>query len=164
MELDKRQWYVRWFFWSLMLWDEFREDETSWQFENNGTNLCHFIRVILVWAPLVVVLHLLVYGSAIAVLTAWPIYLFGFSWYMAALLAIAIVVGAVWGTKRASRKAREWRRTHPITVLRPTFRRTKTVEAAPRGPGFFEVLWQYVVAVKSKVCPTITFAREQEVQ
>lgn len=163
MELDRRQWYVRWFFWSLMVWDEFREDATAWYCERNGTNLCHFVRVTLVWAPLVVALHLFVYGSAIAVLTAWPIYLFGIKWYMAALLAIALVVVMVLGAKRVSRKAGEWKRTHSMTVSRLTLSRTRADKSTPsRGPGFFEVLRQYVAAVKSRICPAITFAHEQE--
>ncbi len=161
MELDKRQWYVRWFFWSLMVWDEFKETDSSWRYEN-GTNLCHFIRVMLVWCPLVLLLNAAVYGSGIAALTALPIYLYGGVGYAWVVGIIAFVVALILAIKFALRRLREWERRQPAMHKSEKKNETPKVAPAPTGPGFFEVLWKYIVGLKKKVCPTITFNRQTQ--
>ena len=161
MELDKRQWYVRWFFWSLMVWDEFRETDSSWKFEN-GTNLCHFIRVMLVWCPLVLLLNATVYGSGIAALTALPISLYGGVGYAWVVGIFTFVVGLVLVMKSVSRRLGKWKHRRPVVHKSEKKKVTPKVAAAPTGPGFFEVLWKYIVGLKKKVCPIITCNRQAQ--
>ncbi|HEX5774856.1 MAG TPA: hypothetical protein VFY28_02755 [Candidatus Paceibacterota bacterium] len=170
MDLDKRQWYVTWFFVSLAVLDKFR-GRTWWDSDldryKNGTNLCHFIRVILLWTPLVYALHILVYGTAIAILTYWPIRLFGFNGYIATIIGIVtfvvVVVGAAFALQGlVSLLAYIRSNQHERAVERAKQESDKDVPAPQpakvrHGPSFGEVLWSYLVAAKQKVCPIINF-------
>lgn len=164
MELDKRQWYVRWFFWSLTVWDEFKDHgDSSWRYRN-GTNLCHFLRVMLVWCPLVLLLNVAVYGAGVAALTALPIYFWGGTGYAYVVGALAIVVGVIISLNALSRRLKEWERRHP-PAPKPEKKKEPpkvAVPAAPTGPGFWQVVWQYIVASKQKVCPIITFNHQTQ--
>lgn len=161
MELDRRQWYVRWFFWSLGIWDEFRDRGDLWWVESRGTNLCHFIRVTLIWAPLVLLLNALVYAAAFATLTVIPVVYFGSTFYVSLIVAIVAIVGAVWGTKKLlkhhNRREEAVRRSSPAPTAHVAPETAAFAPAAPRVPGFFAVLWMYLVAAKRKICPTINF-------
>ncbi len=159
MELDRRQWHVRWFFWSLGIWEEFMEQGQEWRVEHNGTNLCHFMRVTLVWAPLVLLLNLAVYGAAISALTIIPAVLFGLTSYVSLVIAIVLIVGIVWGAKWYFAAQRS--KPRPTNTVRPEPIASAPVQHTPRGPGFFEILWKYIVAVKKKFCPIITFRQPQ---
>ena len=154
MQLDSSRWFVRWYFWSQGIWDEFSDRSDLWRVEEKGTNLCHFMRVTLVWAPLVLLLNIAVYGAAIASLTVVPVVLFGFTFYLSLIGALATIALIVWAIKRD-------RTTTPERQpLETRTRATEPVVEKPRvgaGPGFWKTLWLYLVAVKAKVCPTITF-------
>ena len=161
MELDRRQWYVRWFFWSLMVWNEFKEDDdSSWRYRT-GTNLCHFLRVMLVWCPLVLLLNAAVYGSGIAVLTVLPIYFYGGVGYAWIIGVIVFVVGLLLAVKFVNRRLSEWsyrRSAMRVRVPQPP----RAPITAPTGPTFLEVLLSYIIAVKMKVCPTVTFKSQAQ--
>ena len=61
----------------------------------NGTNLCHFCRVILIYAPLVVLARLVAIGGVLTVTIIIPAVWFGLAGYQAVL--ILILVAAVGG-------------------------------------------------------------------
>lgn len=66
MNLSKDLWYTRLFFWCLEVCDIFTKYRKSLrQRYRNGTNLCHFMRVILIYTPLILLAHLVIYGSII---------------------------------------------------------------------------------------------------
>jgi hypothetical protein len=58
MELNETSWYVRYYFWAVEVWDAFAGRWPGYR-DKEHTNLCFFIRVTLLWAPLVVLLHIL---------------------------------------------------------------------------------------------------------
>src|SRR5438067_1640685 len=102
MNLPKDVWYVKLFRACLYLWASFRCGE-SWERDGfiatheHRTNLCFFVRTITVWAPLVIVLHVLAYGAAIAALAIVPIYFFGAGGYGHALIVLAVIGVALVG-------------------------------------------------------------------
>jgi len=150
MELTKNQWYVRWFFWSLAVCDEFVPNNSSWRYRS-GTNLCHFCRT-LFWGTAVLLVHVAFYGSAIGVVSVLPIYLFGFGGYLWTLFCMGAFVLFIMGTKLLwVRFVQFMRRRNELKTEAPPVQPTR------QGPSFFKVLWQYVVAVKGKFCPVITF-------
>jgi len=162
MELNRSVWYVHLFFWSLGIWGAFRDNNYLYnrsRMEERGTNLCFFIRVMVVYMPLVLLLHATFVTMAVASLIALPIYLFGgivYGWTLAAIMA---VIGTIWGVKVALRRvARRERKQHERK--QPAAKVAKT----PRGPGFFEVLWAYLVAAKKKICPSVAFLAPKEVR
>jgi hypothetical protein len=149
MKLNKSSWYVRWFFWSLGIWDEFLGDDKVWQVEVRGTNLCHFLRVMCVYAPFVLTIHAIVYAGVIAVVTALPIYLFGV-WGWGTLVAFGLLI---WGA--IVFRAR-W-------LERPRLRQAAPEpESPPSGPSFRAVIAARLAAQKSRVCPLVTFAGRQD--
>ena len=162
MDLSKRQWYVAWFFLSLAIIDEFM-DERGWRQSrySEGTNLCSFVRVILLWAPIIVVLNLLGYAAVIAVLTYLPIHLFGLTGYGWIVGGLAAVVAVIWlinvtfaALGRSNARRRELRRREN---LHRGFDEREAPEPEKKGPSFAAVLWGYVVAAKQRICPMINF-------
>src|SRR3989344_237109 len=98
MQLTNNSWYVRWFFWSLGIWGEFRDLPSTydaWNIKEKGTNLCFFIRTMFVSAPLAILLNIITYVVAIASITYFPIKLLGGWGYLYEILIIAFVGGVV---------------------------------------------------------------------
>lgn len=169
MELNRSIWYVRLFFWSLGIWGAFRDGDYRYDrsyVEERGANLCFFIRVMVVYTPLVLLLHAAFAAAAVASLTALPIYFFGGIAYGWTLATIVVVIGTIWGVKVALRRRAAWREhTHVKFVERKREARPETeATETPRGPGFFEVLLAYLVAAKKKICPSIAFLAPKEVR
>jgi len=149
MNLNKQSWYVRWFFWSLDILDKFVGCDT-WRYQK-GTNLCHFMRVILIYAPLVLVLHLALYGAAIGVVTVLPVYLFGWGSYGKTLGFVAAGV-FIWFVTQAILERRKITGQESIVAQSP-----KVVQASSAGPTFWQVVGEWLRAKKAKVCPLIAF-------
>lgn len=166
MELNHSVWYVRLFFWSLDIWNSFRDDyryDRS-RVEERGTNLCFFMKVVFFYMPLVFLLHAVFAAAAIASLTALPMYLFGGIVYGWTLVAITAVIGAIWVVKMEMRQAAL--RKAQVELVRRKREKQLATEGTkkPRSPGFFEVLWAYLAASKKKICPLITFPTPKEVR
>jgi hypothetical protein len=157
MELNRSVWYVRLFFWSLRIWGAFRNDDHRYdvyEMEKRGTNLCFFVRVMIVYMPLVLLTHVAFVVAAVASLTVLPIYLFGGINYGWLLVVIAVVTCTLKGIGVAERRVAE--RKHMWVKLMEHERETQQATESG-GPGFFGVLWAYLVATKKKVCPLIVF-------
>lgn len=154
MNLAKTSWHARLFFWSLGIWDEFTGWDTEWQFRD-GTNLCHYVRVICLYLPLVFLVHLSLLLGAVSAVTALPFYLFGMG-YVATAVGIALAVLTIFGLVKGVDKLVE--KFH--TVAMEAEKRPKV----DKGPGFFKVLWTWLVAQKKRVCPGVTFYIPQEVK
>ena len=164
MELHTNRWYVQWFFLSLRVIDRFTGgNDEYWHAENGmSTNLCQFMRVTLIWAPLVVALNLAVYGLVLSALIFVPLYYFGLDGsltiYGAILIfftAVALLAFLFWVAVTLTSIIRDG-----SSELAYVLRRRKERKAAERttnGPSFGSLIWQYVVAVKRRVCPIITF-------
>lgn len=161
MEFNKSRWYVQWFFLSLRVTDHFRNKDTEYRYRS-GTNLCHFMRVTLFWAPLVVAFHVALYGLALAALVVVPLHYFGLTGaaviYGVILLsaaAVFLLFAGIWGANELvgviDRKLSE------ASASGQEQRQLAAARKAERGPGFFSILWQYLVAVKRRICPIITF-------
>lgn len=146
MELDKRLWYVRWFFFSQMIWDEFYHSGNSSRYAY-GTNLCHFMRVTLVLCPLVLVLHGALYASVVAIFIGLPVYLAGGIGYALILACIGVIASVIWGSKRLMNRMRQSKRERTLIT----------------GPSYAVFLWSYVVALKRKMCPILTFKQQGNV-
>lgn len=167
MNLAVETWYVRWFFWSVQILHAFRgrdwwENEQR-RIRERGTNLCAFVQTTILWAPVVLALHLALYGGGIAALTAVPIYFFGFwgyAWGAGAIIAIVCVVVALallldWESER--------RKKHPELVYEQQ-KKAEPTEKKPADPSFFAIFWAWLTAKKQKVCPLITFTKSEKEQ
>jgi hypothetical protein len=158
MELNRNQWFVRWYFWSLSVVGAFTDNDKSYLTMSGGTNLCSFMRVTLVWAPLVLLCNLVFYVLVLSVLTIAPIVFFGLGIYVSIVIALAIVIAAIVGYRRYQHYLDEQRMLHP----EPKAGQVEQEAVAPKPPGFFAVVWSYIVAAKQKICPMITFDHKVE--
>ena len=146
---------MRLFFWSLGIWQAFRKYDSRYDrgyVEEKGTNLCFFFRVILVYMPLVLLVHGALVVAAIASLTAVPIYLFGargYGWTVGVTIA---VIGTVWGLALCARCI-----YHPKVGFTESRKALIQPEKTPLPPNFFDVLWAYIVSTKQRICPLIMF-------
>ena len=152
MEMNPDQWFVRWFFWSLVVWDQFFDTDTEWEYREKAT-LCEFVDTI-AGAVLVLALHIVAYGAVVAALAVAPIYFFGISGYVTTVGSLAVVVGMIFLMVYV-RQLDVWKKVgRPVQVK--VVRRT----TAPKGPSFFKVMRLYFTSVKQKFCPVITFKRQ----
>lgn len=159
MDLNKSKWYVRWYFWSLGICEEFRDNHSLiWNAEKDGTNLCAFMRVILIYAPLILLLHAIVYAAALAVITVLPIWLFGLMSYGLVVGAIALLIILVALAINLVGELLDKRRTR----IDAQEQAVKTTSADATDPSFVRVLGRWVVAKKRKVCPLLTFVKRDE--
>ena len=116
-----------------------------------GTNLCQFFRTLL-WG---------------AMIGAWSIALWAYMAFVALVLpfllfnvtSIAMHIAIVFGMTSAFisiivalfmiPNAASWIRTRISNIT--------TNENPDRPPGFLRVCWRYIVGIKNRFCPTITF-------
>ena len=119
------------------------------------------MRVILLYVPLILLLHAVVIAAAVYSLTVLPIRLFGgwtYAWVVGGtifvllmLLVIKFIINAL--IKRAESHPGEpeeqKKQEEPLAA----------VKEEARGPSFFDVFWAYVDAVHEKICPMIVFKR-----
>ena len=168
MNLDRKSWHVRLFFSSHGICDKFTgfdrnwyydDFDRSWYYDDESTNLCHYVRVILLYAPLVFLAHLIFLAAALYVLILLPFQLFGTGyWYAIGIIAaLAALAGiAVWFHRRWEFV---WSKKHEEKTSQPT---PEPEPVKVKRPGFFEVLWNYLIAVKQKICPTVNFYTQEE--
>jgi hypothetical protein len=151
MTLDSNNWYVRLFHWSLKTCDGFTDRYTAYRYEGR-TNLCHFMRVILVYMPLVWLIQILTHIATIGVLIILPIRLFGFQIYVIGLLEILIgsVVSVV-----------GYHLIRHIFLARRK-QRQRRVSDELHEPTFIHVVVAWIKAKEKKICPIIEFKLKGE--
>lgn len=160
MTLNKTDWKVRLFLWSLEVRNEFIYDWREYRFKK-GTNLCHFVRVICFYMPLIFLLHLVLLAEAVVVGVVLPIYFFGLTAYAFTVGGIAALVLTIWGLTRLARKAKR----QEEAVVEPPVHIPVKVEKVKveKGPSVWAILAAYLKAAKEKVCPLISFDNIGEV-
>src|SRR5690606_938632 len=146
----RTSWYVRWFFWSWEILERFR-GSYSWEREERrrqverGTNLCAFMRVILVWTPLVLLLHVVVAAAVLATATILPATLWSVGGYarvlgfmsLGAVGAGIILLGLSTGLDLLARRRAAATHKKAARVTRPR---------KPQPPGFLRVVLEWVKA------------------
>jgi hypothetical protein len=91
MRINKERGIGKFFFWALGICEAFTDRSLAYKYEHH-TNLCHFVRVALFYAPIILLLQILFWAYAITALVIIPAYLFGF---MSFLKTFGIVVGGI---------------------------------------------------------------------
>lgn len=149
IELDPNTRLVRWFLWSVELRSEFWGHPSSfpstYSLLENGTNRCFFLRVTLVWVPLILLLQVVVWGSALASMTWLPYTLFGWqglawTWGVPA----ALWLGGYWFS--------QWYDNRPPPGPKPE------VALPKKSPGVVSMVWDQAW---DRVCPRIKFKQPE---
>lgn len=162
MELNPNQWHVKFYFWCLDVWDAFLDTYT----DRHKSNLCQYIRTIFVWMPLAIVVNVGFWLYVLYTLLYFPLTHFGVAGSVAGYLVVGLIGGSIWLHFFVKEKLAERRRERRWAAERASGIASSeaTAEKEEKGPGFIEVIWLYLVAMKQKVCPTIEFraGRAQE--
>lgn len=156
MNLPPNAWYTRWFLWSAEVIFQWTRGTSAWQYASNGTNLCQFIRVTWLWAPLIVAAHIAVLGIWVMALTLYPIQSFGVASWGVTWLYIIFAVGAVVAIVFLIWLCREYlnsRSERAESAAVQQVRRAKQMNYA-------SVLGQWIIAKKRRICPIISFKEE----
>jgi hypothetical protein len=155
MELQSSQWHVRLYLWSRETWLHFW-GRYFYEYQEKRTNLCLYIRTLLVWMPLVVVLHLAVAAWLIFTFIYLPVVTFGLLPLGVAVAktagVIVVLAGVVFIVVFGLAALSEFFESKPISAEE---RRQRAAEKAAKPPGMIAVVGSYVVAKKRQICPTI---------
>lgn len=155
--LDEANWKVRLFFWSLGVCGKFTGYENNWKYTEQ-TNLCHFMRVICFYMPLVVVMHLLLAAGTLAVAVVMPIDLFGVVpclYVLGGLAALVLVItGLGYGFNYLMYKKSNRQEPELVAIHR--------LKKKELGPSFFDLAVAYLKAGKAYVCPSVSFTGRKE--
>lgn len=139
----------RWFAWSLDVFERFNvrpDDDPPKDYLAHGTNLCHMMRVLLIWAPLIFLIEAVGTLTALYFLIVWPIRLVGLSsffWDFGIRLAVIGVAS--------------------IVIWICTWPRVSVTEPVQQGIRLTALFGEAILAQKRKICPFITFNRKEQV-
>jgi len=163
MEIDQNSWHAKLYFWCLSIWARFKSGDHSeryyWRFSQK-TNLCLYIRSIVIWMPLVVLLHLLLLVYAIGVLSI-PLFTFGWGYiYFLASIVIATAGIYLWVRYLHEKPKSEldYQKLYKEREEKERKRERKMALKANKPPSFTEVLIEWIKAKKSAICPIIDFS------
>ena len=150
MVINKKAWHARLYRLALGVCARFTgNDYMAWAYEDR-TNFCHYVRVCLVYLPLILVSHLL--GIAVVLLTfvILPIELFGVGYGKAVLWIVGcfvVVAGMGAGAIFIANKISDWR----------AGKRMRRIPLTPGEQTTFQLVGAYIKAKKQGICPLIEF-------
>lgn len=154
IQLSHDQWHVRLFFWSLGVWDDFLGGNDVAHVESTGrTDLCHYLRVIFLWMPLVFILHAATLGFVLYVFVYYQITRFGFDGWGMMFGVIFTAVGLIVLIKFVynqleERKYRSKRREYL----------SDRQSVRPSRVGLVTLTIKMIAAKKERICPLIQIA------
>lgn len=152
MNLDNNNRMTRLYLWSLGIVSKFLDRRYYEDKYNERTNLCHFVRVIFLYMPLILLVQVLMILFSILAVVLLPIYLFGAGWYFGTTIGAGIVVGAIFiirWNKEAIKEAIAYYHSRPRDVVESKARLVQ------EGPGLVDIIILWLKAQKQRVCPII---------
>ena len=144
--INSNSWHAKWFRYSNAVWRAFGLDCSN-VLRTNKTTVCHYLRTIIAYVPLVVALHIFTIGYIIFTFVFYPLTAFGMVPY---LIAVGVVVGVILSYLSIDFIAKKYEKSQwSIKVKRP--KREKTRVFASLG----SLVWEFVKGMKQKVCPIV---------
>ncbi len=154
MNLPKERWYSKLFFASTEIVDAFvHRGYYAWRFEK-GTDICHFMRTIFVYAPAVLLLHLLVALEILAATIVVPLCYLGVGGYSIAILYTGILAGIMCGLYKLTSSV--------VAGIGSLGNKIEEKRRSRQGPSFWKLTGEWLYAQKRKVCPLINFVSNEE--
>lgn len=152
MKAEINQWYVRWFLWNCGVLDQFTGKRRAVQYEQ-GTNLCHFFRTLLL-GSMVAVLSVGLWAYLLITIFVMPFVLFNF-------VSVAISVGVAI-TLLAAVVALVLLFTVVPSAMVHAYNKFTNKQKPPsdKPPGIAQVAWAYIMGIKNRFCPTIRFDKD----
>jgi hypothetical protein len=163
MDIREDCFAYRLFFWALGICEAFIDHELAYKYKRRGTNLCHYIRAIFLYVPLILFGQLLFWATAVAVLLIIPVYWFSFAGWAKFLgivaLCIAIFFGVVFLCMWLSDKVKEWQQELEEAKREKLY--ASSPEPQPDSPTVWQMVKEWVFAQKKKICPLIKWNYEE---
>lgn len=164
MEIDRNSWHAKVYLWCLRIWAKFKygrghTDSEYYYCFTEKTNLCLYIRAIIVWMPLVVLLHLFLLAYAIGILSI-PFFTFGWGYVKflataAVTLAVLAVVGIFLAKKLITLEEESREERDARFKAKRQRREEKERRKVKKSPSFTQVILEWARAKKAKICPII---------
>ncbi len=180
---EGRDWHVAWFRECLRIIDTFTQQSVllghDWRDTTNnqatfekGTNLCHYVRVMMVWGPGIIFLHLLTVGLVMGALFFMPLQAMGSSNYLT-LCSIVTAAGilmfgcyqlADWAdTTGVGGRFGDWL---DLRIGDPAYRASRRTKKYLRfndrgGVSIWSLIWTFIVTLKRQVCPLIKIKEKE---
>lgn len=160
MKLYDTKWYIRLYLWCRDTWNTFRDDN-DWDVRHN---LCLFIRSIFVLAPLAIFSQLALLASAGYVLVYYPVTRIGwtgFVWEVVVVVALFCVyyffhlIRKAYNFVKKVLKGRHERALIKLGTTKHDAVEIVSDKKKSEGPSFVDIVFDYLVALKHKTCPTI---------
>ena len=150
MDINKESFMGKLFFWALGICEKFTGSHLECKYHSQ-TNLCHFVRVVFVYAPIILLLQILFWAGAITCLIVVPTQLFGFIGFLKStgLILLLITLSTIVPllifvlVPEGYKKAGNW--FHDIKY-------------GKNAPTFWTIMSEWVKAKKQKICPIIRFS------
>lgn len=140
--LNPEQWHVRLFYACAKLSDKFFVRSTRVA-EQDQSNFCQYVRVIIITAPIIILLHIAFVSLIIYTFVIYPIESFGLGIWT---VAMSIIFGLIFGIK-------QWVRNQP-SFIEPIKKQKKV--------GFLKLIFSFIVALKHNACPVIIIEKSYE--
>jgi hypothetical protein len=149
MNIDKESAMGKWFFWSLMVYGKFIDRDFEYRYRDQ-TNLCHFVRVVFVYAPVILLIEALFWGFVVMGLIVFPIYEYGLVGFLKVngliLLCMALsclVVLLLFAAGGGFGKAKKW-------IFDASYQK--------HLPMPLMIIIEWAKAKKQKICPIVKFS------
>ena len=152
IDISKTSWHYKLYRFFSQLCAAWRGNEDFYKYPKNQNmiGLCQYMRMILIWGPLVMLTYLIPIGAVTSFFFWLPFSLNGSAGVMSfyavvASLIFVIVVAtiAIWLIKRS---------TDAVIEYRETKKNKSKVETKTKKPN---LLFEYAKAIKSKMCPIL---------
>jgi uncharacterized membrane protein YwzB len=155
MKIEKNSWHAHLFFECLKMCEAFTDRDWLVEQYRRRTNLCHYMRVVMVYAPLIIAVHVVAVVATFWVLIIRPIQLFGMTGYLSTLRVI--VIGIVTIVLLVGLRA----------LILHFYRKRKPRDVVHHEPGklaqSLDLFGEYLAAKKARICPLITFKGDANV-
>lgn len=148
MKINPQSWHYKLYAFNAQLvaaW--FHKDNYHYEAtDDKNVGLCPYMRMILLWGPIVMLTYTVPLGALGASFVWLPVIATSGMAYLWMGAMAAVVAATIWSAAR------------PINYEKERVKsaeRKRRREYAEENPGFMRILWNYVLTAKTKVCPIL---------
>lgn len=154
MKISPDSWHYKLYVFMCQWNAAWRGKNDYWEYPRQGNmiGLCPYMRMILIWGPLAILSNLIPIAAIVGTFFLFPASLngvVGIAWLLGTIFALAAGILGIGYVSHLIGKLEEGRRREKLD--------REFFEDEPSKPTktFRGLVWDYVVAVKTKMCPVL---------